>query len=266
MYNIIKSLNYSARHDIVNILTIISMFGIPAFVMYIKGMIDVDSTQKLTPSIYFASETMAVVFVFLQFGIMILASRLVAGDAGDKTINYEFMSGHSRKEIFAGRITAGFLWGSVISFITVITPLFYLEAFYGWGPETSKENVILRCILLFFPIIRLTAFNIMLASVSRSAGKGIALGYTAMMVVAIVTSTIQEFTGKEISYPTGMTNAALLLTSKNSRNVVMDGNTVTLFDTAISGEMIYKTILFSLVFTIIYLVITYMDIKKKDRD
>ena len=63
-----------------------------------------------------------------------------------------------------------------------------------------------------------------------------------------------------------MTNAALLLTSKNSRNVVMDGNTVTLFDTAISGEMIYKTILFSLVFTIIYLVITYMDIKKKDRD
>jgi hypothetical protein len=106
----------------------------------------------------------------------------------------------------------------------------------------------------------------MLASVTRSAGKGIALGYASMMLVAIVTSILQEFLDMTITYQTGMTNAAFLLTSENSRNVVIDGKTVMLFETAVSGDMIQKTIAYSLVFTVLYLVIAYIEFKKRDRD
>ena len=101
MLNIIRSLNYSARRDNVNWITLISMLGIPAFVAYISKMIDPGSINKLTPSVYFASTTLATVFVFYCFGIMIFASNLVASDAADKTINYEMMAGHSRSRILS---------------------------------------------------------------------------------------------------------------------------------------------------------------------
>ncbi|MBR3042656.1 MAG: hypothetical protein IKH94_08285, partial [Eubacterium sp.] len=106
----------------------------------------------------------------------------------------------------------------------------------------------------------------MIASLARSAGKGIALSYASYMLIAIVTSVFQEVFEIDITYPTGMTNAAFLLVSQNSRIVVMNGKSVDLFDTAVTGDMVWKTITVSLVFTAIYLTIAYINFKKTDRD
>ena len=47
---------------------------------------------------------------------------------------------------------------------------------------------------------------------------------------------------------------------------VINGKTVSVYDTAVSSEMIWKTIVVSLIFTAIYMTITYINFKKKDRD
>lgn len=266
MYNIIKSLNYGARRDTVNIIAIITMLVMPAFVMYLSGFLTGTSLDEMTPSAYFASQQLGTVFVFMSFGIMIFASKLVAGDAGDKTINYEFMAGHSRTKIFAARITTGYLWGALLIFVLTMLPMGYLDLLYGWGPETNKTEVLIRCALAIFPIIRLCSLNMMLASVARSAGKGIALGYAVMMVVAMVTSIIQDMLSIDIVYPTAFTNAAFLLVSQNARYVVQDGKTISIYDTTVTPEMVWKTIAVSLIFSAIYLTITYINFKKTDRD
>lgn len=266
MYNIIKSLNYSARHDTTNIITIISMLGVPAFVAYLTGLINGDSMQKMTPSVYFGGQTMGTVFVFMCFGIMILSCRLVAGDASDKTINYEFLAGHDRGSIFAGRMTAGFLWGAVLNFILMMVPVFAFECLYGWGLETNKTEVLIRCGLVFFAIVRFAAYSMMLATITRSAGKGIALGYATLMVIAMVQSVFEEMLNISVIYPTALTNACNLLVSENSKNVVIDGKTVTVFDTSVTTDMAVKTIVVSVIFTVIYMLITYVNFKKKDRD
>ena len=266
MYNIVKSLNYSARHDMTVIITIISMLGIPAFVSYLTGMINGDSMQKMTPSAYFGGQSMGTVFVFTCFGIMILACKLCAGDAVDKTINYEFLAGHSRGSIFVGRMTAGFLWGAVLIFILMMVPVGVFELLYGWGPETNKTEVLIRCGLVFFAIVRFCAYSMMLATITRSAGKGIALGYATLMVIAMAQSILEEMLDISIIYPTAFTNACYLLVSENSKNVVIDGKTVMLFDTTVSPDMAVKTIAVSLIFTAIYMGITYVNFKKKDRD
>ena len=266
MYNIIRSLNYSARRDKTIIITIISMLGLPAFIAYLTGLLDGDSAQKMTPSVYFGGQTMGTVFVFLCFGIMILSCRLVAGDASDKTINYEFLAGHDRGSIFAGRMTAGFMWGAVLNFILMMVPVFVFECLYGWGPETNKTEVLMRCGLVFFAMIRFAAYNMMVATITRSAGAGIALGYATMMVIVFVQAIFEEMLDITIIYQTAFTNACYLLVSLNSRNVVMDSKTVTVFDTSVSSDMAVKTITVSLLFTVIYMVITYTIFKKKDRD
>ncbi|MBE5924206.1 MAG: hypothetical protein E7271_07045 [Lachnospiraceae bacterium] len=266
MYNIVKSLNYSARRDTTIIITIISMLGIPAFVAYLSGMLNGDSMQKMTPSAYFGGQTMGTVFVFTCFGIMILACKLCAGDASDKTINYEFLAGHSRVSIFAGRMVAGFLWGAVLNFIIMMVPVVVFEMLYGWGLETDKTEVLIRCGLVFFAIVRFTAYSMMLATITRSAGKGIALGYATLMVIAVVQSILEEMLDIVVVYPTAFTNACFLLISENSRNVVIDGKTVMLFDTSVTSDMAVKTIIVSLLFTAVYMIITYVNFKKKDRD
>lgn len=266
MINIIKSLNYSARRDTVNWITILTLLVLPVFAMYMAGMINGDSINKMTPSAYFASQEMGTIFTIMIIGIMIFSCKLVAGDAGDKTINYEFMAGHSRTKIFAGRMIAGLLWGAGIIYIFTLLPLGYLNVIYGWGEETNRTEVLIRCALLIFPIIRSTALYMMIASISRSAGKGIALSYVTYMITAIVTSIIQDVFEINITYPTAMTNAVFLLVSQNSKYIVKDGKTINVYDTAVPGEMIWKTIAVSLVFTAIYITIAYISFKKTDRD
>ena len=266
MLNIIRSLNYSARRDTVNWIAIISMLGLPVFIMYISGLINGDTLSKPTPSYYFASQELATVFVFLSFGIMIFACKLVAGDAGDKTLNYELMAGHSRNRVYAGRMTAGYIWGAILVFILMMIPVGVLDLLYGWGPETVKSEVLIRCLLTFFPILRLCAYNMMLASLVRSAGKGIALGYASFMAVAFVSSFLQEMLEIDITYPTAFTNAAFLLVSENSRFIVQDGRQIQVFDTTVTGDMVWKTIAVSLAMSAVYMIIAYINFKKTDRD
>ena len=266
MINIIKSLNYSARRDTVNWITILSMLGLPAFIMYISEMISGESLDKVTPSAFFASQQMASIFLFLTFGTMILACKAVAGDAGDKTINYEFMAGHSRSRIFVGRMITGYLWGVIITFVTLVLPLGYLYLFYGWGPETVMKEVLIRSALVIFPIIRMCTLYMMLATILRSAGKGIAISYAIFMAEVLITSILSEVLEIDIIYPTGLTNAEYLLISKNARYVVIDGKTVSVWDTVVTSEMIWKTIVYSIVFSVVYLTIAYLNFKKKDRD
>jgi ABC-type transport system involved in multi-copper enzyme maturation permease subunit len=86
------------------------------------------------------------------------------------------------------------------------------------------------------------------------------------MVVAMTTSILSDALGIDIVYPTAMTNGTNLLVSENAKYEVINGKTVSVYDTAVSSEMIWKTIVVSLIFTAIYMTITYINFKKKDRD
>ena len=266
MFNIIKSLNYSTRRDTLNWITIITLIALPLFVCYLVGMLNPDSTSVMTPSAYFASTEMGTVFIFMCFGIMILACKVMSGDAGDKTINYELMAGHSRDKVFAGRVIASFLWGAVLVFVIMLLPLGYLTLINGWGVETNMNEVLLRSFLTIFPIIRFTALTIMIASISRSAGKGIALSYALFLITTLIASILQDMFEIDLKFSFSMTNAASLLSTQNSWYEVVDGKTVVIFDTSVPGDLIWKTIVVSIVAAAIYLTIAYINFKKTDRD
>ena len=265
MINIIKSVNYSTKRDIAVLITIISAVAIPVFV--IMDIINSGAAfRDITPSFLYGNTYFGEIYAVYSIVVLILTCKAVGGDAGDKTINYEIMSGHGRGRSFAARSVSGFLWGSVITAIVLYLPMFYIGLMNGWGLETNMEDVILRSVLTVFPLIRMTAFFIMLTSVMRSAGKGIAVGYVISMAIFLVKAILEEAEIKFADYISGMSNGAMLLTPDNSKEKIIDGMKVKIFDTALSGDVVVKTILISIAATAVYLTVAYMEYKKNDRD
>ena len=261
MYNNIKSLNYNARRDTPVIIALLSMIVLPVFALFIEG----GSIEEMTADVFFIGQ-LGENFVITMFVIMVVACRICGADASDKTINYEFLSGHDRGSIYWARIIAGINWSVVIVMFLSYVPLLVLSIVNGWGQSLEPGNSVARLLLALLPAARLSAFLMMITMLVRSAGKGIALGYGFIMVMVILTSVLQDVLHIDLTWQTAFSNVMSLLTFTNSRNIVIDGETVAVFDSALSVEMIVGTIVASFAATFIYTYIAYAVFKKKDRD
>ncbi len=265
MINIIKSINYSTKRDIAVIITLISTIVIP-IIAFADSVRSGALFRDITPSFLYGEQYFSEMFAVYSIAVLILTSKAVGGDAGDKTINFELMSGHGRGISFAARTISGFLWGTVLVGIAFYLPMLIMGVINGWGLETDMNNVLLRSVLAVFPMIRMTAFIILVTSVLRSAGKGIAIGYVIFMGVSLVWSILQETEVKLADYISGLSNGAMLFMPDNYKEKIIEGMKVKIIDTAVSGETAVKTILISLVMTAVYITAAYMNYKKKDRD
>ena len=223
-----------------------------------------DSISSLTPSYYFATQNMAMITALFYLGIVIISCKAVAGDSVDKTINYEILSGHQRETVFFARVVAALLWGACIPWLLAVLPVGVFGLMNGWGMETDQRDVILRMLLSIFPLLRLCALNQMFAALTKSAGKGIALGFLSDLVISLLTS-LEDALHITANYALGLTNIMVLLTSLNSRQLVIDQKPVMVFDTAVTFGMVLKTLVFSLGFMGLYLGVAYYNFKKKDR-
>ena len=197
--------------------------------------------------------------------LLLGGSTSVSGDAGDKTINYELINGHSRNKVFFSRIIVGIGWGVLLVLVFNVIPLVYLSLINGWGDETSMRDVVLRSALAFFPIIRISTFSMLVATVARSKGKGLGYGYTIIMFWSLILSILDEF-GIKTNYLGAEYDLMYLFVSEKTRNVVIGGKSVTIFDTAVSGDSMTKLIIVSLALSLVYIIVGFIYFKKTDRD
>ena len=265
MINIIKSVNYGLRKDPGVIISILAMLICPYFILMLISTMEGSGFKNITPSFIVVSQLLGMIFGFSYLGITIISCKAMGMDGSDKTINYEIMSGHKRFKVFAGRVISGIVWGTILILIINSIPIlvFYLKN--GWGKETEPLDVVIRMLLCFFPMLRLGALSMMLASILGSAGKGIAAGLGIFAVSDIVESILSETFNFTTDYLFGFINILALLIPQNSREYIIDGKPVTIFETAVSKELVLFTIGFSLLFTALYLTVSYILFKKKDR-
>ena len=245
---------------------LVSLVGIPVFVLAMEALVDGLNLSEMTASAYFGTQNMGNAFITFYFIALILACKIMGGDAADKTINYELMSGHSRNVSFWSRVITAVLWGTGFVAIANVLPIGYLTLINGWGNNADVHGVIARCILVILPVIRVTALGILFSTLLRSAGKGIALGYIIMMISTLISSIMQEAMDINLNYLTSFTNCLAILIPDNSRQVVIAGKTVTIYETAVPQEMLVNTIVYSVIFSAAYILIAYIHFMEKDRD
>ena len=265
MINMIRSINYSTRRNLAVVLTILAMIGLP-FIMV--NMVAGTSVREMSGSRFYATMLGEEFFVVIIAGLILSCIPSFA-DAGDKTLSYELMAGHSRNRVFAARTITGIFWGVMITAILYYLPVAFFGIIGGWDKGMSIRDVVMRILLSLFPMFRMTAFCIMMSSLFRSAGKGIGFSYLAIEVGTIIYEVIIGiFNMKEDAIPwfQAMQNVYVLHTINNGREFVIDGEKVFVYETAIPGQLLISTIAASVIFGIIYLTIAYIDFKKRDRD
>lgn len=265
MINTMKSVGYGMRRDKGVLFSLGFMAIIPYLTMLFLFAVEGMELKNLTPSYYFASQNMAMITLLFYYPIVIIVCKAMGGDLSDKTINYEILSGHKRGTVFSARAMVGALWGAVLPILFIALPLFVFWLLNGWGMETDPKDILLRVLLSVFPLMRLCALNMMFASLLGSSGKGIVVGFLAELFMSIIQSVSEEVFHVTLYYGLTLNNIMVLLTSPNSRELIVDGKPVTVFETAVSGQMVLKTIGFSLAVSAVYLMIAYTIFRKKDR-
>ncbi|MCR4648283.1 MAG: ABC transporter permease [Lachnospiraceae bacterium] len=265
MFNLIKSVNYVLKRDKGVLLSYLFIFIIPILLLLMFGLFQLPSLKDLTPGFYYGMDMLSGFAAFSFIGIVIISSKAIAGDESDKTINYDILSGHRRIAVFSSRVLAGLVWGAFFVLVIQMIPVFGMALINGWGAQVNAKDLIIRICLTIFPFIRLSAMTMMLASLTKKAGLGIVLGLSTDILTSIIQALAEEIFHYEIRYEVAFMNMVALLTPENSREYIIDGKPVQVFDTAVSPEMVIKTIGFSLGFTVLYLLIAYIVFKKRDR-
>ena len=244
MYNVIKSVNYSMRRDIAVILTLCTLMVFP----FLAGaLLDSLPILSLAAGDYFLS-MIPEYYVIYILGAMILAAKCCGADAGDRTLNYELLSGHAREESYWGRFAAGLFWAFILVLLFIFLPVLCLDIKNGWGGKVDSHDAFFHAVLLTLPTLRATAFFMMLSTVVRGAGKGIVIGYLSVMFMVTIDEILNSDSSFDFYYLTSL------------------GNGMEVLDLTIASDKVFVTVIVSLIMTIVYAMVGYLHFKRKDRD
>lgn len=264
MYNIMKSMHYFAKRDIPSLVALVTLLSVPVIAAFysvaggetIRDMTGCRYVTGISPDLS----------LFALIACMLISSRIAGADAGDKTINYELLSGHGRAETYFGRVLAGLWWGGVLVFVLQWLPVVYFTICNGWGPEADMGDVALRCGLLMAVLFRIVAFSVLVTTLARSAGKGMVFLYLLLETEAMFTSIVEEMTEFEFRWWTMISAWGILTNYDNAKSAVVDGKEVMRYVTEVPAKMCVMMVVVSCCFGIFYLLAGYLTFRRKDRD
>lgn len=256
MLNIIKAQNYQTRNDIV----VVASLLIIGVLSVISPMFNGIRFSDLTGSVYaINSEKM-----FLLFLVLIITVRVCGWDQSDKTINYEILAGHGRKAVYFGRIIVSLIWSLISCAVLMFVPLGVCSAINGWGYSADFTWVMIRYLLAFLPIIRVTLELALLTFILRSSGLSLVLGYLLIDFSAMAEMLMDEKTANRFFWVLGVPNLMRITGFPDYSYGYVNGEDVIIFDSALSPSLIIATIAASVLVSAACLLLGCIAFKKRD--
>ncbi|MGN0605149.1 MAG: hypothetical protein ACI4JM_01375 [Oscillospiraceae bacterium] len=168
MWHIAKAQFYQlGKESIIKIifLLILAVQTISVVSYVISGIADETavSAGQLTAELFPAMATFPFIFIFIAVG------DICCSDYGDKTANYEIMSGHTRYDSYFGRVIPCITVGTSGYILLTLFPILTVSAFIGWGEKVSAADIFLRWFMTIFPIIRLICEFVFLSFLFRKS-------------------------------------------------------------------------------------------------
>ena len=260
MQNIIKALNYQTKRDNVTYYSILA--GILFLVM---GASEVNGFLNQTGSEYFInmfSYTLGVVVVFV-----ILATRICGWDYTDKTMNYEILIGHSRRDVYWSRVWVAFIWCVPIVLIISIVPPLVLSLINGWGVNMDLGGLILRFTISIFPMIRIFCECVLITFLTKNCYLGLIVSFLYEEIGFSILTGFEEIGKIEIGnfrVLHAFANYQHLLTFADYNYKWIDGEDVMLFETAVDPLYAWLSVGVSIAGSILCLVLGWLYFKKSD--
>ena len=256
MRNIIKALNYQTRTDNVTYYSLLLMVFVVAMTFLDADITSVTGGEYLSS----AGESLALIPVF---GLLMLSIRICGWDYTDKTMNYEILSGHHRKEVYFGRVIATLLWSVPICFGVMVLPTVIFTIANGWGVNMDLGGMAVRYLLSIFPMIRIVCQCILLTFLVKSAYAAWGIGFVITMFSSIFYMIVEEFIDMKLTYQLASTNLIKLFTFNQSIGYI-NGEDVAIYHTELEPSFVIGTIVVSLAVSAICLALGYIFFKKSD--
>lgn len=195
---------------------------------------------------------------------LISAVAVVCGkDFVDKTGNYEIMTGHTRFELYFGRAFLSIVIGVLGSLLICVIIICMGCAIFGWGDAVSFGDVLLRIMLLIFPMFRIACETIFVTFIIRNCYMVLAAGYVYLFFIA---ELIMGVSVNPTSFYLGMTNMVNILdmTSFTTYSPVHPTKTMVVYDATLKTSQIGGTIVVSLIVGIVFLILGFHFFKTDD--
>ena len=261
MRNIIKALNYKIKRDNVTYYAFIAV--IVAFLLCFS---DFDGIISSTGSEYLIGmQDMLCLPVF--FFLAILVTRICGWDYTDKTMNYELLIGHDRKEVFFGRIWVSFIWCVPLSIIFLVLPPVILTLINGWGIYMDMGDMIFRCVLVCFIVFRIYSEFVLITFLTKSCYLGLIFGFLFLEFSSVIPQAIEEIgkikLGNFITISSAGNFLKLITFDKYSFQYV-DGKDEMLFDIAVEPSFAAATIIVSLLAGAGCILVSWLYFRKSD--
>ncbi|MBR1865627.1 MAG: ABC transporter permease [Lachnospiraceae bacterium] len=261
MWNIIKAQNYQMKKDIMVVL--LAICGL--VLLIVPNVLDSSGDMDgLTGSVYLlqTSELLLLIFSII---CLLLTCRICGWDYMDKTINYEILSGHSRKEVYWGRIVTSGIWSVVFCYVLGLLPLFIFTIVNGWGVNMNMGNVMFRYALMIFPILRMVCEFALLTFLLRNCYGAMVIGWTLFALSMIGVMFVEELTDTEWKLQLAYTNMSMLFDFSHGRLGYVGGEDVMIYETAVDLQTVLGTIGVSLLVSAVCLALGYLYYKKSDQ-
>lgn len=259
MWNTVKALNYQIRNDIF-IVCVLIVGTVMAFLGLLLGNTDI---HQLTGSMTLLNlrEELLLLLVVIT---LLLSARISGWDMDDKTINYEVLSGHNRGEVYFGRVIASMFWCITSSMLVALLPILTMSMINGWGVNMKLGDILIRYVLLIFPLFRLVCEFVLLTFILKSCYKAMLIGWVFFASAMIGCMVYQELTDKTITTQFAYSNLVWIMGFDNAKLEYINGEDVPVYLTTVSSSMAFETILVCLLVGTACLWLGYTMFKKQD--
>ena len=261
MWNITKALRYQIKRDNYSIITLIVAIFLPVMSLFI----DSSGVEfgEITGSIY-VSEYVGEMYGFVLIIIVLMTTRIAGWDYNDKTINYEIMTGHSKKDVFGARAVLSILVSMIAYVIMMVLPAIVFTVMNGWGKSLSLKNAVIRYILMMFPIFRITCMFVLLTFIVANCYKALVIGYALLEATIVFSMIMEEMLDKTFTIQFAASNMEKLLSFPSYKTQFINGKDIMVYKSTVSSSLAGGTIIASLIVGTAALIIGYTYFKKHD--
>lgn len=258
MWNVMKAQRYQIKGDNVIIYGILATFLIPVLPIFFDGTIG-DMTGGM-----FAVSVLGTIPIALLIASLVLVSRICGWDMDDKTINYELLSGHSRGQIYFGRVIMSLVYTVVAGLVIMVLPTAVITMIKGWGKNVVFQKVLVRAFLMLCPYIRWICELALVAFIVKNSNITLVLGWLMYALVLIAQMIVFEAADITLKFQFASTNMMSLSEITNTRLELVNGELIPVFDAALNASEITNSIVVSFVVAVLCVMAGYAVFKKRD--
>jgi ABC-type transport system involved in multi-copper enzyme maturation permease subunit len=260
MWNIIKAQNYQIKKD--NVTVYVFLFGL--IISLIMPIVDgASDISNLTGSDFVLALSSNIEVIF-PIAVLVLTARICGWDYGDKTMNYEILAGHSRKQVYWGRVVSSTVVTLVCCIVMTAVPTILYTIIGGWGASLDFVNVMLSFILAFFPLLRLISFFALLTFLLKNGYIAMLVGWMLYGMQVIGITLFLDLFDIKANVQFASINLMSLFNYDNATFKTVNGKDVAVFASSLSNRLIVLTIVVSLAVSAIYLLIGCRIFKHRD--